>query len=123
MITPLYAAILTLILVFLIIRVIKLRRKHGVGLGDGGHYELTQAIRSHGNFVETVPFGLFLMLLLDLQNGMPIVIHALGILLVIGRCLHIMALDQKSLPLRIAGMSSTIAVLTSAAIYNLFLSL
>ena len=123
MLTPIYASILTFILLFLIVRVIKLRRKHGVGLGDGGHYELTQAIRSHGNFIETAPWALFLMLLLDLQHAEPMAIHAMGILLIVGRCLHIVALENKSLKLRVAGMTLTITVLASGAVYNFFLAI
>lgn len=121
MITPIYAAILTFVLIFLIVNVIKVRTKNQVALGDGGNADLITAIRMHGNFIETAPWVLFLMLLLDLQNGMPIAIHAIGILLIIGRCLHIVALNKNSLPLRVAGMMSTMFVLAVAALYNLFL--
>lgn len=122
MITPIYAALLTFILIFLILQVIKLRRKYSVGLGDGGHHDLTQAIRSHGNFVETAPWALLLMFLVEFQDGSLIALHIMGLTIVIGRCLHIYALKRSNLSFRVAGMVCTISVLALGALYNLFLA-
>lgn len=89
MVTGFYAGLLGLWLAFLLLAVVRLRFKYRVGAGDGGQRELAQAIRAHGNFVETVPFILILMLLLEGRDyGAPLWLHAAGILLVLSRVLH-----------------------------------
>lgn len=98
MITGLYAAILAIILCILIVRVVRLRFKNKTSLGDNGHPDLQTAIRVHGNFVETVPMALILMLCIEM-NGMAfwgsknLILHLMGITLVIARALHIYALS------------------------------
>ncbi|MBM6550150.1 MAPEG family protein [Marinomonas ostreistagni] len=118
MITPLYAAILALLLVVLSSRVIKQRMKHQVGLGDGGHSSLTRAIRVHGNFVEYVPFALLLIWMYEMMNGALILVHILGIALVIGRLLHAYGVSQQNevIKFRQAGMFTTFAVLIVSAV-------
>ena len=59
--TPLYAALLGLIFVALSIRTIRLRRRYGVGVGDGNNTELQRAARVHANFAEYVPLALLLI--------------------------------------------------------------
>ena len=89
MITGFYAGLLGLWLVFLILSVVRLRRKYRVGLGDGGQRELTQAIRVHGNFCETVPFILILMGLVEHAQMLPAAaLHGFGGALVVSRVLH-----------------------------------
>lgn len=122
MITAIYASILTFILIILVFRVVGLRRRNRVPLGDGGLAEMTAAIRSHGNFIETTPWALFLILLLELQHAHPASLHILGGLLVAGRLVHILALAKASIPLRVAGMISTLAVFAVGALYNLYLA-
>ena len=51
-ITPLYAALLGLVLLVLSGRVIASVRAKGVGLGDGGNPEHLVVIRSQGNFID-----------------------------------------------------------------------
>ena len=118
MITPLYAAVLALLLVFLSARVIKQRLKHQVGLGDGGHPSLVRAIRVQGNFVEYVPFALLLLWMYEMMNGALIVIHVLGVALVIGRLLHAYGVSQENeiIKLRQAGMLTTFTVLIVSAL-------
>jgi uncharacterized membrane protein YecN with MAPEG domain len=123
MVTPIYAAIFTVMLIGLLMNVVKLRTKHKISLGDGGNQDLTRATRIHGNFVETVPWGLFLLLLLDLQHAEPRAIYALGVLLLIGRILHIFGIKNAILHLRVAGMILTITMFLIGAIYNLFLAI
>ena len=88
MITGLYAGILGLMLVVLILRVALRRLKYRVGLGDGGIADLTQAIRVHGNFVETVPIILVMMVIMEESLVKPWVIHAFGIGLILARLAH-----------------------------------
>lgn len=67
-----------------------------MGLGDGGHKDLAQAIRVHGNFVEYVPFALLLLLLVEMQHDSVWPVHILGGLLVAGRVLHAAGLSRSS---------------------------
>lgn len=100
MITALYAGILALFLIVLVMRVVRLRWKHKVGLGDGGVPELNQAIRVHGNFTEMVPVLLILMLIMEQGLLSPLFLHIFGILLVISRLLHMMGLTSTPLTSR-----------------------
>lgn len=92
-VTPLYAALLALWLVALSLRVIVVRRRARVSLGDGGDPELQRAIRGQANFVEYVPVALLLLLILELSRFSIYFVHALGIVLVVARLLHGYALS------------------------------
>lgn len=122
MVTPIYAALLTFILIYLIFSVIKLRKQHQVSLGDGGFEDLQRAIRAHGNFVETALWGIFMIFLIEYQDGDHAAIHGLGLLLVIGRILHIQALRTGIINVRIAAVVSTLIVFGISALYNLYLA-
>lgn len=89
MITGFYAGILALWLVFLILSVVRLRWRYRVGLGDGGEKELTRAIRIHGNFIETAPFLIVMMGMMEMWSILqPAALHAYGAALVLSRLLH-----------------------------------
>ena len=60
-VTAVYAAVFGLVFVALSFRVIRIRQRLGVGLGDGEDPLLRRAIRVHGNFAEYVPFALLLV--------------------------------------------------------------
>jgi uncharacterized membrane protein YecN with MAPEG domain len=94
MITGLYAGLLGLLLVILVLRVATRRWRYKVGLGDGGINDLSKAIRVHGNFVETVPIILILMLLMELSGIPPLYMHIYGILFVFARMLHCLGLSH-----------------------------
>ena len=123
-ITALYAALLSVYFVLLSFWVISLRRKLKVGLGDGGHHVLKRAIRTHGNFIEYVPFTLVLVGLLESMGENPQVVHALGITLIAARTLHFIGLSKhhgKSLG-RFWGASLNFAAILAAATRILLLS-
>lgn len=88
MITGFYAGLLGLILVVLILQVVMRRWKFKVGLGDGGIPELEQRIRAHANFIETVPFLLILLYLVETAGYPDLLVHIFGITMVIARALH-----------------------------------
>jgi uncharacterized membrane protein YecN with MAPEG domain len=87
-ITGLYAALAALLVVFLAVRVVLRRRATKVGLGDGNNPDLLQCIRVHANAVEYVPLYLLLMLIIELNQTLPILIHVFGIVLIVARLLH-----------------------------------
>ncbi len=97
-VTPLYAAFLGLLLLVLAWNVVKQRRIHKVGLGDGGIPALGRAIRVQANFVEYVPLTLLLVLLVELQlQGAHLwVAHVLGGALLLGRVLHAIGLSGSA---------------------------
>lgn len=96
MITAFYAGLLGLWLTFLYFSVVRYRWKFRVGLGDGGKQELLHAIRIHGNFVETMPYALLLMILIETLQPIGWFLHLCGILLVISRLLHYIGLRASS---------------------------
>ncbi len=95
-ITGLYAALAALLIVFLALRVILRRKSAGIGIGDGGDHELAKRVRAHANAVEYLPIGLLLLLLLELDQTAPALVHAFGITLVVGRMLHAFGLSKTS---------------------------
>ncbi|HEX4480413.1 MAG TPA: MAPEG family protein [Rudaea sp.] len=95
-ITGLYAALMALLVVVLALRVVMFRRSARIGLGDGNNPDLLKRIRVHGNAVEYVPFYLLLMLILELNQTAPILIHAFGIVLVVARLMHAWGVSRHS---------------------------
>jgi uncharacterized membrane protein YecN with MAPEG domain len=119
--TAAYGSILALFFVALSIRVIQLRYKHQVSLGDGGAAQLERAIRAQGNCAEYAPIALLLMLFCELLSGPAWLIHAVGVVLVAGRLAHgvCFACMESSMVLRRAGMLLTFAAILTAALANL----
>lgn len=115
LVTALYAAILALVLLVLSFRVIAVRRRLGVAVGDGGDDTLTRRIRAHANFTEYVPIALILMLASELAGAPDWMLHALGATLVVGRIVHAWSLSAHSIPGRTIGMSLTFLVLLGGA--------
>ena len=122
-ITPIYAALLAGLFLWLSIRVILVRRSERVSLGDGGNRDLERRIRAQGNCAEYAPMGLILILLAELQGGPGWVIHLLGITLVLGRVMHGLALSAKQYALRVPGMALTLIVIAAAALVVLGLAI
>ena len=116
-VTPLYAGLLTLWLVFLSVRVIQHRGSEKISLGDGGSARLVRVIRAQANFTEYVPLALLLMAILEVNHHSIYVLHAFGIALVIARLLHGYALSftENFQFGRVAGASLTFLVLTIEA--------
>ena len=94
-ITALYAGLLALLLLLLSARIVLLRRRLRVGIGDGGQPELARAVRVHANFTEHVPLALLLLLLLEQWCG-AIWLHGYGIALLASRLLHAWGLGQSA---------------------------
>ncbi|MBX9684083.1 MAG: MAPEG family protein [Hyphomicrobium sp.] len=117
-ITALYAALLTPLLIFLSVRVIKARRGASVAIGDGGNPALMRAMRVQANFTEYVPLALILMALAESLQSPALALHALGVALVVGRSIHAYGVSQVSetINIRVAGMVTTFTVLGCLAL-------
>jgi uncharacterized membrane protein YecN with MAPEG domain len=120
-ITALYAGLLALLMLFLALRIIRLRWKLRVGLGDGGDKVMSRAIRIHGNATEHVPIALLLLLAAELNHVKPALLHACGIVLVVARLLHAAGLARSAGASwqRMLGTIGTIVVIVSLAVVNI----
>ena len=96
MITLLYAALCTLLVLALAGRVVAYRLTHKVGLGDGGHGDLQRRIRAHANAVEYLPLALLLLGGMELNGVDDAVIHGFGITLFVSRLLHAWGLSRHA---------------------------
>jgi len=108
-VTALYASILAIAAIVLSIIVSSKRGKAGVAILHGEDLNLALWIRKHANFVENVPFALLLMVLAE-ARGMPVTwLHAVGIVLLAARAVHVIGLnlENPASPLRIAGSAGT----------------
>ncbi|MCC5855456.1 MAG: MAPEG family protein [Idiomarina sp.] len=95
-ITSLFAGLLTLLLIVLSIRIIRIRWQERVGLGVGESKALEAAVRIHGNFTEYVPLALVLMALMELGGASAAILYALGGLLFIARIMHATGLTKSA---------------------------
>lgn len=119
-ISILYAGILGVMVVPMLLNVITYRVKNRISLGEGNDAGLIRRVRGHANFIETVPFALLLIVLVELSGGSANLVHGLGITLVAGRALHYCTLIAKpECPTRAVGMLATIGVMLTAAIWLL----
>lgn len=116
--TSIYAAILALVFVVLSARALMLRRKLGVGVGDGDDARLIKALRAHSNFAEYTPICLILIYLMETVAGAVSMVHAYGSILFFGRCLHAYGVSQieENYKFRVAGMACTFVVLIGCSI-------
>ena len=95
-ITALYVLLLAVLLLTLATLVMIQRGRHHVSLGDGGQGPLARAIRAHGNAVEYVPIVLLLMLVYELNGGLPLLLHGCGSLLLVARIAHAWGLGASA---------------------------
>ena len=119
MITALYACILTVLLIWLAIQVIKLRRKNKVAYADGGVEALQIARSAQSNASEYIPITLILMALLEYNGEQPVWIHLTGIIFVIGRIIHARGILQERFKGRVKGMQLTFLIMVALVVLNL----
>ena len=121
LVSALYAGLLALLFLHLSWRVIALRRKHGVSVGDGGERSVAKAMRVQANCVEYSTMGLILMIAAELQGAPGWAIHALGVSLFTGRVLHAFGFGStpQIVPARVWGMLLTLGMILVAALANI----
>ena len=119
-VTPIYIALLGLIFIAITLRVGLYRVKNDINIGDGGDAELLRRIRGQGNFVETVPIALLLLVSMELMGAGDTWLHSLGALLVLARICHYLGLTELGpFALRPAGMAGTILTILVSSIWIL----
>jgi len=115
----LYAAILALLMMWLVVQVVKTRRKNQVKYADGGVDELIIARSAHANAAETIPIGLILMALLELNDPNIWLLHIPATAFVAGRIIHCQGILADEIPRRKLGMHMTVWSIVALAILNL----
>ncbi len=120
--TALYAAILALIVLALGINVTVHRVKLRVPLGDGGNPQMLRMIRLHGNAIEYIPLALVLMAVYELNGGMHVALHIVGIALIAGRVLQTWGMWATGMTTRgrQIGQSLTWLSIAALAVLNLW---
>jgi len=88
MITGIYAGICGLLLGVLYVRISQRRLTTNIGVGSGGDAELEQRVRAHGNLVESAPFALVLLYLIEQTGLSSTYIHVFGAAFVFARLAH-----------------------------------
>ena len=121
-IVALYASVLGLLFVCLSIRTLRLRRRLQIAIGDGDDKVMLRAMRVHANFAEYAPLGLLLIYLVEMSGAAPLLVHALGSSLLLGRSSHAYGVSQirEKYAFRVAGMAMTLAALTVSSAYLLY---
>jgi uncharacterized membrane protein YecN with MAPEG domain len=116
-ITALWAGLLGILMLGLAGQVVRKRASEKVIFGDGGNAVLLQHIRVHANFIEYVPMGVVLLLVLELNGTSVTTLHALGASLFIARVLHAIGLSGSTgtSPGRFVGTIVTWGMLTAAS--------
>lgn len=124
-ITALYAGLLGLLYLALCGLVVSHRRRARVGLGTGGDTALERAIRVHGNFAEYAPLFLVLLLVAEMNGGVPMLLHVTGAAFFLARIVHAAGLSRSSgiSRGRFLGTLVTWAAILVLAVANILLAL
>lgn len=119
-----YSAVLVLLGVVLTIRVIAARRERKIGLGDGGDKDMLRRVRAHGNFAETAPLLIGVLILLVLLGAREWQVHYVGLAGLVGRIMHAIGVSQSagSSLGRVGGMMLTFFSLIGGALMLLYLA-
>jgi len=119
-VTPIYIAVLGLLFIPFTMRVGLYRVKSNITIGTGEDPELIRRIRGQGNFIETVPIALFLLISMELLGASNTWLHALGAALVLGRIFHYIGLTELGpIAFRVIGMLATIATILLSSVWIL----
>lgn len=94
LISGLYISLTALLMIFLAYRVIRLRRKHKIGLGSAGNETLELASRVHANLLENAPITMILLVVAEMNGTQGATLHSLGTLWIVSRLLHAIGLTQ-----------------------------
>lgn len=94
-------AVLAVLITGLSIQVSRLRLRHRVSFGDGGHKDLLLAVRAHGNTLEqSTLFGLLALAAANLPSPPTAVLSGARAAFVIAHLVHAWALFARRLTMR-----------------------
>jgi len=120
-ITALTAAALSLLCVMLAFKVIGIRRRDKISVGDGGNEELLRAMRAQANLLEYAPLTLILLACAELNGVHWIILALLSVAFVAGRLLHPAGIKDAGSPFkaRVIGMQLTLIVMLALCVVNI----
>jgi uncharacterized membrane protein YecN with MAPEG domain len=95
-IVPVYAGLLGLMLVALSWRIMRMRARLEIMVGDGADRDLNVAVRMQGNFIEYVPMALMLLYFNEAVGWSPYIIHGLALILLIARVAHVHGMSREN---------------------------
>ena len=101
------AAILNL---WLAMRTGAIRRQAKISIGDGGNEALIRRMRAHANFIESAPFIVILIALIEFTTGSSVWLWGASVLFVLARIAHALGMDGMRIG-REAGTMVTFALL------------
>ena len=112
LITGIATGVLVILQMLLLFMVVGVRRRIGQSLGDGGHPEVLQATRRHGNLAENAALVLLALALFEMLGGPRLQVEILAGLFVLARLSHALGLSMRKTvnPLRVVGVIVTMLV-------------
>ena len=118
-VTPLFAAIFSLIYIVLSVAVVRQRLGKKLTLGSGEDRDLEKAIRIHGNFAEYVPLSLLLLWFLEAIAFNGRMAFILGCILLISRLAHVIGMrdPRNYMILRQLGVLGTFGVMGVSSVF------
>ena len=105
--SPLFVALLFLLVTALALNTSRNRLRTHVIFGDGGDEALRRASRAHGNAIEHVTVVAILLLLFELQGAGRAAIVAVGVAALVARALHATAFLAKVRRIGLVGVVIT----------------
>ena len=121
-ITLLYASLLTILAIFLAIKVGMNRVETKTMTGEGESSKLLQSIRAHGNLIEYAPLALILLALLEMQNLSDSMLHLCGALFFLARISHAygVSISRESTPYRLVGAVGTWLIMLIMSLVGIY---
>ncbi|MDH5517623.1 MAG: MAPEG family protein [Gammaproteobacteria bacterium] len=90
--TSIFSFCFAVLIFYLVLQVVRCRRKFRVGYGDGGHDELRHAISAHSNAIETIPLALIILLISELNAVNSVLLISASVLFLLARIIHVIGL-------------------------------
>lgn len=119
MVSAIYMSVLTFIIIWLTLNVIKTRRKHKILYGDGDNKELIIARSAQSNACQYIPITMVLLFTLEYNQANVWLLHILGIGFTVGRVIHLRGFLAENMAGRVLGMQLTLYSMLGLAIANL----
>ncbi len=123
--TPVVLAVIIFLKLILVSRIVKLRLKNRIGIGDQGNSDLEVAIRAHANLLENAPLGILLFLVSELMAVNELLVMGLAIVFCVSRFAHAFGFttaqggESKGRFYGTIGSWSTLAILALTLLFTL----
>lgn len=118
-VTAWLAILLSMMAMFFILKIAKIRRTEQIELETGDSEKLRRTVRSHGNLVETAPLFLIMLAFLEMIGANSIAVIVFALIFAISRLMHPVGLSgiKGMFKFRVYGMILTITAYTLTVLY------